>query len=1147
MLWGTADGSAVTGPLILTLLFIYILALFVVAWRADREPTPPESPRHRALVYGLSIAVYFTAWTYYGAVGTAARTGWQYLPIYLGPALAITLGFPLWRRIAIAAKHENVGSIADFLAARYGKNQMLGTLVACVTIIGTMPYTALQLKSLSMAWVMASDHQAYSGLAVPVIAAVLAGFAILFGARRPTLTEHSRGLVRAVALESIVKLAALASVAVLGAIFIWTAPNPVSWASNIGGLAALPTIDGRFITATLLSFSAVLCLPRQFYVGFVELENPRDIRTARWLLPTYLMLTSLMVVPILAVGPLVLQGGFNNPDMYVLEIGRRLGGPILTAIVFLGGFSAAAAMVMVETVALSAMVSNDLVLPLLARTRWRVDPALNVSRMIVRLRRGAIVVILFFGWLYFRAMDQSEALGQIGLTSFAAVAQLMPALVGGVLWRRGHSVGAIWGTLAGFGVWLYAVAIPQLLPPSLSSVWIADLFWSSEKANGLFVPAVICSLALNITLYVVMSLRARPHLVDRIQSAAFVAAADPDERPEQDHKLQGTVGNLKSLVSQFVGHDDATRAFSQLGREQGRRLRDSETITPALARAAERMLAGAIGAALARRVIGWQLADTARGTDDVVRVLDEAAQAVQFNRELLHTTLDNLDQGVSVVDADLRLVAWNKRYLELFEFPAGFIYVGKPLDDVLRFGAIKAGYKDGEVDDQVERRIAHIRRRQIHAFERDRSDGLILKILGSPMSGGRYVTSYTDVTELRRAAHALTQANEHLEERVESRTHELTEAVSALAAAKLLAERATNSQTRFLAAASHDVLQPLQAARLFVATAKETSGAEATNDLLARADLAIESADRLLRALLNLSRLEIGGVKLEVQPVEIAALLRDLQREFAMAASEKRLTLRVVATRAWVISDPDLLRSVLQNLIGNAIRYTARGAVLIGCRRDAERIRFEVRDSGHGIPEDALGSIFDEFSRLPQGVRASPGAGLGLSIAQRICRLLDHDLTVRSAVGRGSVFSVTVPRSESQGRNAAALAPGALPRGFRVLHVENDEAVQQSMLALLERWGGEVAAASSMEEALTLEGHWDIVLADYKLEKDGNGLDVIEALQGRAEIFALLTADPDEAVIERAADLGVEVIRKPVSPLFLRTFLARNLLAIVSN
>ena len=277
----------------------------------------------------------------------------------------------------------------------------MGTVVACVTLIGTTPYMALQLKSLSMAWAMVSGRTEYSDLLVPAIAAILAGFAILFGARRPILTGHSRGLVRAVALESIVKLAALASVAILGLAFVRRSPQPYLWANHLTPLASLPHIDLTFVNATLLSFAAILCLPRQFYVGFVELENLQDLKTVRWLLPAYLVLTSLAVIPILAAGTFVLQGNFRNPDMYVLELTLRLGGPILSAFVFLGGFSAAAAMVTVETVALSAMVSNELVLPLVARTRWKADPAMNVGSFIVNVRRGAIISIFFWGGFIF--------------------------------------------------------------------------------------------------------------------------------------------------------------------------------------------------------------------------------------------------------------------------------------------------------------------------------------------------------------------------------------------------------------------------------------------------------------------------------------------------------------------------------------------------------------------------------------------------------------------------------------------------------------------------------------------------------------------------------------------------------------------------
>ena len=1130
-----------TGTLILVLLSVYMLALFAVAWRADRKPAPAESAQRRAIVYGLSIAVYFTSWTYYGAVGTAARTGWQYLPIFLGPILALTVFFPLWRKIAVAAKRENVGSVADFLASRYGKNRILGTVVACVLLVGTMPYIALQLKSLSTAWVMASGPNEFSDFAVPIIAAVLAGFAILFGARRPTLTEHSRGLVRAIALESIVKLAALASVAVLALVIILSSHQSGVWTNHLGSLAQLPHIDLTFINATLLSFAAVFCLPRQFHVSFVELENTSDLRTARWLLPSYLIVACLVVIPIVVAGALILQGDYKNPDMYVLEMPLQMGGPLLTALVFLGGFSAAAAMVTVESVALSAMISNELVLPLLARTRWQSDPAANIGRLIVNVRRGAILLIMFLGWLYFHAMNQSEALGQIGLTSFAAVAQLLPALIGGVLWRRGHSTGAIWGICAGFGVWLYAVAGPQLLPHLPAPGWIAEGMLSSARANELSVPSVIFSLVLNTALYIGFSVRAHPRLIDRIQAAAFVDAATAAEGTQQDPELHGTIGDIRALVGQFVGHQDATRAFDQIGKERGRRLRDSDRMDASIVRAAERMLAGAIGASLARSVIGWQLAGESRKPTDVMRVLDEAAQALQFNRELLHTTLDNLSQGVSVVDEELRLVAWNSKYIELFEFPAGFIYAGKPIEEVIRYGTIRAGYTGDEVERQVERRLTHIRRRQRHVYERDRPDGTVLKILGSPMPGGRYVTSFTDVTELRSAARALSQANELLEERVASRTRELTEAIKELGAAKAVAERATNSQARFLAAASHDVLQPLQAARLFIGTLAEDRPADdlGSIELLRNADLSIESADRLLRALLNLSRLEVGGVRPEVRPVDVAELLHELQREFEPVANEKGLVLRVVPSEVWVLSDPDLLRSVLQNLIANAIRYTRAGNVLVGCRKDGHRVRFEVRDSGPGIPEDAFSTIFNEFSRLPHGVATGPGAGLGLSIAERVCKLLGHPLTLRSRLGEGSTFAVTVPRTPVHAAQTLAAIATNMPIRLRVLYVENETAVLQAMEALLTKIGASVSTAVSMEQALALRENWDVILADYHLEQDGNGLDLMEAMLGRAKVFALLTANPTEVVIERAASLNVEVIRKPASPLLLRSFLER--------
>lgn len=1143
-------GSSLTAPLILAFLAVYLVGLFVIAWQADGRPSASGGAARRfsPVIYSLSLAVYCTSWTYYGAVGTAAREGWDYLPIYLGPILALTIFFPVWRRIALATKRENAGSIADFLASRYGKSRPLGMLVALVAVVGALPYIALQLKSLSMSWAVVSGQSTASPLAVAFIASVLAGFAILFGARRPTLTAHSRGLVRAIAVESVVKLAALSTVAVLSIAALLAVANIGDWPGHLGDLARAPTIDASFLNTTFLAFAAVFCLPRQFHVGFVELENAQDIRAARWMFPLYLLLTSLAVPFILAAGSLVLQSPGNDPDIYVLSVSSELGGPIVTALVFLGGFSAAAAMVTVETVALSAMVSNELVLPILPKARWRSDRETDVSRAIVAIRRVAICLILLLAWLYFRQMNRSEGLAQIGLTSFVAAAQLLPSLVGAVFWRRGHALGAIGGIVAGTLIWFLTVAGPQLVADAELSHWLNAFLPPGTQGAGLLLGSLL-SLSLNTVLYVGISLATPPKLIDRIQAAAFIDAISPEISRAQPRTLRGTISDLKALVAQFVGTTDAARAFEDLGRLTGRRPRDSDPVDPAFARAAERMLAGAIGASSARSVIGWALSGgEGRELADVVHILDEAAQAVHFNRELLQATLDNLGQGVSVVDAELRLVAWNARYLELFDLPASFVYVGKPIAEILRFNAARYGNGQESEEAFVERRLAHIRRRTLHTYERQRPDGVVLKSMGAPMPNGGYVTSFTDITELRTAATALRLANEQLEQRVSQRTIELTEANNALAAvndalaeANVVVERASRSQSRFLAAASHDLLQPLHAARLFIGAVRERSG---DTDLTSRgfiddADHSIDSADRLLKSLLNLARLEAGGVKPDVAPVKVLDLFRELGREFQPLAAAKGLEFRIAETSLWVLSDRDLLRSVLQNLVGNAVRYTDQGGVLLGCRRFNGAVEFQVRDTGPGIDDAIQSRVFEEFYRAPGAPERRGGTGLGLAIVERVCGLLGLELSLRSKVGAGSMFSIRVPRTSPVHQPSQRLSLGDFPAGLRVLCVENDELILHGMVALLSLWGVQVSDAATAEEAHGLTGTWDVILADYQLDGEETGLDLLRKMLHRARAFALVTANVSDSLVADASAMGVRIIRKPVPPASLRAFLSQ--------
>ena len=1117
--------------LILAMVAAYMGVLFFVAWRTERPGPHAPARRPRPWAYALSLAIYCTSWTYYGAVGTASRDGWEYLPIYIGPALGIVVLFPIWQRIAAAARRENIGSIADFIAARYGKSQTLGALVASVAIMGSLPYIALQLKSLSMAWQLVTAGTPVAGseqLTVSVIACILAGFTILFGARRPDLTEHNRGLIQAIALESIVKLAALVAVAIFAALLLFGSPSPDAVTAALKDLAAPPVIDARFIAITVLATLAIFCLPRQFHVAFVEEAQPAQIRRARWVFPIYLLITSLAVVPLLAAG-----GVFTliaNPDLYVLDLPFSQGATLLTAVVFVGGFSAATAMVIVETVALSAMASNSLILPLLARGRWRRrEDSSDVAKTILQVRRIVICAILLLAWLYFQAIDRASGLASIGLTSFAALAQLAPALFGAVMWRDGHARGAIAGIICGTAIWLLLLALPQI-GSTLGAGAIRPFGLDDALPAAVFV-----SLGLNTLVYVLVSRAAQPRLIDRIQARAFVDRLSPDWREQASAPSGASVGDLKTLVARFVGDPGADRAFAAFGRETGRVLKDAEPADAGLARAAERMLAGAVGASSARRVISAALAGGGRAPEDVVRMLDEASQAVQFNRELLQATLDNIDQGVSVVDEDLRLIAWNARYIELFGLPSGFVHVGQPVAAVYRLNAERGEVAQHDLEAWIERRLEALRRREPHDHERAQPTGRILKSTGAPMSGGGYVTSYTDITELRRAALALEEANEQLEARVADRTERLVEA-------KQAAEDATASKTRFLAAASHDLLQPLHAARLFIAALKEGKGAQEpeTWRLVDNADRSIGSAHGLLKALLNLSRLEAGGVRPTVGALSVEALFADIRREFTPLAVEKGLRLSVISSGRWVLSDADLLRSLLQNLVGNAIRYTDKGRILVGARTIGETLRIDILDTGRGIAEDQREAIFTEFTRLPGQGGDEPGVGLGLAIVQRVASLLDHPLALRSSPGRGSAFSVTAPLAEAiASAPTPQLSLQPLSTGLRVLCVDNEPVILEALSALLTRWGMTVVTAPDAASAVAVRGAFDAALIDLHLGEGPDGLVVIETLKARGvSHLALISADADPTLPARAAAAGAVLMSKPVKPANLKAFLS---------
>lgn len=1116
------DWKTLPDGLILFLVVLgYVGVLLLFALRAERRNPDPGRNLKRGIGYALSLSVLCTSWTYFGAVGTAVRGGWEFLPNSLGPIIALTLLFPIWRRVARAAQRENVNSVADFISSRYGKSRVLGSLIACVSIIGALPYIALQLTALSKAAAIVVGSSRMP-MTAPLIVCTLAGLAILFGARRPTLTQHNRGLTRVVAIESVVKLTALLVVAILTAIVVIRLDVPVV----VGGLGKMPEIGPSFIISTILCTATVFSLPRVFHLGFVTLEDMTDLNAGRWIFPLYMAVWAAAIVPIAIAGKTL---GIADADTAVLHLPMAYGGPIVTNFAFLGGFSAGAAMVMVEVIALSAMISNELIIPWMTHRQLAIPDDTNIGDFIVNVRRVAIVAILMLSYAYFWAMPADTDLPRLGFTSLAASTQIVPALIGGVLWRRGHARGAFWGIVCGMAVWCWGVVLPQLGGPGLPI--------RSTLIPNAFDLAVCMSVGINLLIYVAVSLRSRPGLVDTIQSNAFIGDAKVGVGHES-RRLDVTVGDLRRLLHRFLGPSDTARGLADFVREHGRPLDDGQPVTPMVARIAERMLAGAIGASSARNVIGLTLAGRGGDAADVNEMLDEAANAIQFSREVVHAALNGIDHGISVVDHDLRLVAWNQRYLELFDCAPDEIYVGRPLREVIELSFNWEAMSARERAVLLEERLGPIKRRESQRFEKSWPNGQTFRIVGRPLAGGEYVTSFSDISEVRAAETAMLTINEELEQRVKERTRELTRANDALADANALAERIMAAQNRFVAAASHDLLQPLHAARLFLGSGMgDLHDADRLRTILERADLSIESADRLLKALLNLSRIEVGGITPEMSPVALDELLFSLRDEFRPLARSKGLELHAVAFPTWISSNQDLLRSVMQNLISNAIRYTDEGRILIGVRRQGEGFRIEVRDTGPGVPEKARDLIFKEFTRLDESQNERGGVGLGLAIAQRICVALGHRLSVQSGQHKGSVFSVTVPRAKSVDPQPTVSTERTALDGLRVLCVEDQPDVREAQTMLLKRWGVQVTEASSAATALALQQPFDVILADFHLGKGMDGASLIARIGARVPARILLTSNVTEDVRKRAESLGISLLRKPVSAGALRAVL----------
>ena len=1050
----------------------------------------------------------------------AARYGWPLPPTFIGAILFYALAVFFMIRLVRLARESNATSLADLIATRLGKDAWLAATVTLVAVLGLIPYIALQLQAITLSFAtLTGGPQAATEGAPPLwgdsglyVALAMAVFAILFGTRRASAAEHNRGLVLAVAFESVFKLFAML---VLGA-FVWFGLHDVP--------EVVPTTPvqstGGFVPLVILGALAMFLMPHQFHIGVVECRDERDVRTARWQFPLYLLLIALPTLALARAGT-ALFGDSVPSDMYALALPLAQDNQGIALLVFLGGLSAATGMVIVGTLALSLMIGNHWFAPGLLRSAWTRGQGEDRSGELLMLRRAGIIGIMLLGWAYSRLVSGNEALADVGAVSFSALATLAPALAFAVWRPLTPASAATAGVLAGFVAWSWV-----MLVPTLSATLGADPAWLREGPFGLhwLAPDALFGLtgwsrlgrAVGVSLFVGT---ATTLLVAAVRSA-------PNRREARGSDLQ----TLRNAGRRFLPPQRVNELLRHAP-EQG-------PVPAAIESRMEHELAAILGSASARLLLDAARRDQqGADLDTVAAIVGEASEDLRFNQRVLEAALENMTQGISVVDADLRLVAWNRRYQELFGYPAGMLRVGMPIAEASAWAlreitGIDESPSDGKA---LRRRLSHMRAGTSHLSERVFPDDSIIEIRGNPMPGGGFVATFTDVTAFRQAEVGLKRVNETLEHRVAERT-------ALLDGARREAERANDAKSRFLAAIGHDLLQPLHAAHLFVDALQQRVREPESHRLTTQVSGALDSTTALLTDLLDMSRLEAGGLVPEVRDFALSEVLDPLMSEGRVVAVEQGLALSHVCTRAWVRSDPRLLRRILQNFLSNALRHTSSGRVLVGVRRIGRNVRIEVHDTGPGIDDRQRALIFEEFRRGEQA--RGQGLGLGLAIARGIAQVLDVPIGLRSHIGKGSVFHVDLPRARA--RQDASVGTGGLS-GVRALVVDNDPVALAALVAVLQGWGVDVVACHdgvAAQRALQA-GAFDVWLFDYHLDDGDDGVALHARLvAGHGEHpCLLLSADQTGAVRIAAQEAGLPLLLKPLRPLALKSMLDRILAA----
>ncbi|MCU0333603.1 MAG: sensor histidine kinase [Chitinophagaceae bacterium] len=642
-----------SGWIIILVCVLYLLLLFFIATWAEQRKKAGKSLINNGWAYALSMAVYCTAWTFYGSVGRAASGGIAFLTVYIGPTIMAALFWPVLRKMLRISSTMRLTSLADFISTRYGKNFSVAVIVSLFAVAGLIPYIGLQLKSIINSFeILAGNAAQHNSSFIAIgVTLILTVFTILYGARSVDTAEKHEGLISVIAFESIVKLLAFLLIGVFTTFFLFD-----GFADVFRRMAAqaqserLFTISGthgmyEWVSLTILSGLALLLLPRQFQVSVVENIHENHIRKASWLFPAYLIAINLFVLPIAFGGHLLFGGqALVNADNYVLAIPLQQGKPLLATFTWLGGFAAATGMIVVETIALSIMISNNLVMPLLVKkvqSERQADPSFQPR--ILLIRRIVIGVVLLIALLYSKTAGQRLSLVSIGFISFCAVAQFAPAVLGGMFWKEGNKKGAIAGMIAGFLIWGYTLVLPGIMPDAVfvqqgpwGLHWLRPYTLFGLDGFDPIAHAFTWSMLVNVLLYIGVSIHTKAGAQEQYQAELFVDVFKHGRNQQgvQPWQGQSSVAELQQLLGTFIGTDRSTNLLQGYAQRQGIAVHPQQPADGRLVAFTERILGGIIGTASARILIGSSTKEEEINLEEVLNILRENQQTIETNKEL---------------------------------------------------------------------------------------------------------------------------------------------------------------------------------------------------------------------------------------------------------------------------------------------------------------------------------------------------------------------------------------------------------------------------------------------------------------------------------------------------------------------------------